>query len=141
MDSPVGVLEDYFKSSESETSSSKEHTMDDSESNSKPGSSSRWHAFLQLLRTRTKKPISTLHPLSGFKLSRRMSCSMRETILPSCSIAVDSSLNRSSPWKIFTHHEIQIATNYFSQGMQGALELELLWMIFSMSTYVVFKPT
>ncbi|RDX63618.1 Receptor-like cytosolic serine/threonine-protein kinase RBK2, partial [Mucuna pruriens] len=108
VDSPVGVLEDYFKSSESETSSSKEPTVDsESQDKSKPGST--WHAFLQLLRVKSKKPIATLHPLSVLKLSRRMSSSMRETI-----IDADSSLNRS-PWKIFTHHQIQIATNYFAQ--------------------------
>ncbi|KAJ1433022.1 Serine/threonine-protein kinase, active site [Sesbania bispinosa] len=114
VDSPVGVLEDYFKSSESETSSSKEPTLDSESQDkySKPGS--RWHAFLQLLKTKSKKPISTLHPLSVLKLSRRMSSSMRETILPSCSIDAESFLQKS-PWRIFTQHEIQIATNYFSQ--------------------------
>ncbi|CAJ1906898.1 unnamed protein product [Sphenostylis stenocarpa] len=107
VDSPVGVLDDYFfQSSESETSSSKEPGTTDSDM-SKP--SSRWHAFLQLLRVKSKKPIATLHPLSVLKLSRRLSSGMRETI-----IDADSSLHRP-PWKIFTHHEIQIATNYFAQ--------------------------
>ncbi|KAG4928006.1 hypothetical protein JHK82_053695 [Glycine max] len=107
VDSPVGVLEDYFKSSESETSSSKEPSTIVDSDKSKPGS--RWLAFLQLLRDTSKKPIATLHPLSVLKLSRRMSSSMRETI-----IDADSSLHRP-PWKIFTHHEIQIATNCFTQ--------------------------
>ncbi|KAG5055240.1 hypothetical protein JHK85_007750 [Glycine max] len=108
VDSPFGVLEDYFnfKSSESETSSSKEPSTIVDSDKLKPGS--RWNAFLQLLRVKSK-PIATLHPLSVLKLSRRMSSSMRETV-----IDADSSLHRS-PWKIFTHHEIQIATNYFIQ--------------------------
>ncbi|XP_027923818.1 receptor-like cytosolic serine/threonine-protein kinase RBK2 [Vigna unguiculata] len=107
VDSPVGVLEDYFfKSSESETSSSKEPGTTDSDK-SKPGS--KWHAFLQLLRVKSKKPVATLYPLSVLKLSRIFSSGMRETVIDS-----DSSFH-SSPWKIFTHHEIQIATNYFAQ--------------------------
>lgn len=118
VDSPVGVLEDYFKSSESETSSSKEPSTIVDSDKSKPGS--RWLAFLQLLRDTSKKPIATLHPLSVLKLSRRMSSSMRETV-----IDADSSLHRS-PWKIFTHHEIQIATNYFIQGMQYTSGLHFL---------------
>lgn len=111
VDSPVGVLEDYFfKSSESETSSSKEPGTTDSDK-SKPGS--RWRAFLQLLRVKSKKPVATLYPLSVLKLSRRFTSSMRETV-------IDASSFHSSPWKIFTHHEIQIATNYFAQGMKHA---------------------
>ncbi|BAT85386.1 hypothetical protein VIGAN_04292600 [Vigna angularis var. angularis] len=106
VDSPVGVLEDYFfKSSESETSSSKEPGTSDSDK-SKPGS--RWHAFLQLLRVKSKKPVATLYPLTVLKLSRRFTSGRRETV-------IDASSFHSSPWKIFTHHEIQIATNYFSQ--------------------------
>ncbi|KAK7378307.1 hypothetical protein VNO80_03746 [Phaseolus coccineus] len=108
VDSPVGVLEDYFfKSSESESSSSKEPGTTTDSDKSKPGS--RWHAFLQLLRVKSKKPIATLYPLSVLKLSRRLSSGMRETV-----IDADSSLHRS-PWEIFTHHEIQIATNHFAQ--------------------------
>ncbi|XP_061364131.1 uncharacterized protein LOC133307607 isoform X1 [Gastrolobium bilobum] len=97
--------------SESETSSSREPIVDfESQDKSKPGS--QWHAFLQLLRTKSKKLLAKLHPLSVLKLSRRMSSIMRETILPSCRIDADSSLHMS-PWKIFTQHEIQIATNYY----------------------------
>jgi len=114
VDSPVGVLEDYFfKSSESETSSSKEPGTTDSD---KSKSGSRWHAFLQLLRVKSKKPVATLYPPIGvLKLSRRLSSGMRM-------IDADSSLHRS-PWKIFTHHEIQIATNFFAQGMLHGLHV------------------
>lgn len=115
-DSPVGVLEDYFRSSESDTSSSKEPTVD-SEAQDKSKFSSKWRGFLQLLRNRSKKPMATLHPLSVLKLSKRMSRSMRETILPSSRLNADSSLH-NSPWKIFTHNEILFAANSFSQGMQ-----------------------
>ncbi|XP_057424646.1 receptor-like cytosolic serine/threonine-protein kinase RBK2 isoform X3 [Lotus japonicus] len=110
VDSPVTVLEDYFRSSDSESSSSKEVTADsESRDISKP--CSRWHSFLQLLRTKPKNQMATLHPLN---LSRKMSRSMRETMLPSCFIDATLSPCRS-PWKIFTHHDLQVATNYFSQ--------------------------
>lgn len=119
-DSPITVLEDYFKSSDSETSSSKEPTVD-SESHdeiSKPAS--RWHSFLQLLKTRrSKKQVPALHPLNG-QISRRMSRSMRESVLPSClNLTNATSTPCRSPWKIFTHHDIQVATNSFSQGMHA----------------------
>lgn len=121
VDSPVTVLEDYFRSSDSESSSSKEPSADsESQELSKPAS--RWHSFIQLLRSGSKKQMNnTLHPLSVLKLSKRMSTSMRESILPSCLLDATASPCRS-PWKIFTHHEIQVATNSFSQGMQRASE-------------------
>lgn len=126
VDSPVTVLEDYFRSSDSESSSSKEPTADSSESQDISKTSSTWHSFVQLLRTRSKKPMATTpttlhhHPLNG-KLSRRMSRSMRETILPSCFNLQNAFPSPCrSPWKIFTFHDIQLATNHFSQGMHHA---------------------
>jgi len=121
VDSPITVLEDYFRSSDSESSSSKEPTLD-SESHddiSKP--ISRWHSFRQLLKTKSKKQLPALnHPLNG-QFSRRMSRSMRESILPSClTLANATSTPCRSPWKIFSHHDIQVATNNFSQGMHYA---------------------
>lgn len=117
VDSPVTVLEDYFKSSDSESSSSKEPTVDsESQDISKP--SSKWNSFLQFLSTKSKKQIHTLDPLNG-QLTRRMSRSrsMRESILPSClTLTNATSTPCRSPWKIFTHHDIQAATNSFSQG-------------------------
>ncbi|KAI9119144.1 hypothetical protein K1719_009819 [Acacia pycnantha] len=115
-DSPVGVLEDYFRSSESDTSSSKEPTVD-SEAQDKSKFGSKWRGFLQNLTNRSKKPVPTTMqppPLSMFKLSKRMSRSMRETIFPSSRLGADSSLH-NSPWKIFTHREILLATSSFSQ--------------------------
>ncbi|XP_062096631.1 receptor-like cytosolic serine/threonine-protein kinase RBK2 [Humulus lupulus] len=110
--SPVCVLEDYFRSSDSETSSSKDHNNEsDTHKNSKLGS--RWHGFMQLLRTRSKKPLNTLHPINVLNLSRRMSGSMREII---CSnFGSDSDNGLKSPWKNFSLYELQVATNYFRQ--------------------------
>lgn len=115
--SPLGVLEDYFKSSESETCSSKEHNTNSKEQeNSK--STSHWHGFVQLLRTRSKKSFATLHPLSVMKLSRRMTNSMREATATVPNFRVDIDLNYTNlPWKNFTLYELQTATNYFSHGL------------------------
>lgn len=112
--SPVGVLEDYFKSSESETCSSKEHNVDyELQQHSKP--TSRWHGFVQLLRSRSKKSLATMHPLSVMKLSRRISGSMREAKAMFPSFCADTDLNYTGlPWKNFTLYELQTATNYFS---------------------------
>lgn len=113
--SPVGVLEDYFKSSDSESSSSKEPNLD-SEGQKSSKSASLWHGFLQLLKTKSKKSLATMHPLSVMKLSKRMSSSMREVITPK----LDSDIgfdHFNSPWKSFTLYELQAATNFFSRGM------------------------
>ncbi|KAE8009632.1 hypothetical protein FH972_006060 [Carpinus fangiana] len=114
--SPVGILEDYFKSSESETCSSKEHNVDSKvKQNSKSNSRWHWHGFVQLLRIRSKQSLATLHPLSVMKLSRRMSSSMREATALVRNFRVDIDLNYTKlPWKNFTLYELQRATNYFS---------------------------
>ncbi|XP_041020132.1 receptor-like cytosolic serine/threonine-protein kinase RBK2 [Juglans microcarpa x Juglans regia] len=109
--SPVGVLEDYFKSSESETCSSKELAI--VSKNSKPVSG--WRGFVQLLRNRSKKSLDTLHPLSVTKLSRRMSGSMREAMSMVPFFRVHPDLTYTNlPWKNFSLYELQTATNYFS---------------------------
>ncbi|XP_030486228.2 receptor-like cytosolic serine/threonine-protein kinase RBK2 isoform X1 [Cannabis sativa] len=109
--SPTGVLEDYFRSSDSETCSSKEPN-NGSESHKNPKLRSRWHGFMQLLRTRSKKPLNTMHPLNVLNLSRRMSGSMREII---SKFGSDSDYGLKSPWKNFSLYELQVATNYFRQ--------------------------
>ncbi|KAF1861087.1 hypothetical protein Lal_00000506 [Lupinus albus] len=114
VESPVTVLEDYFRSSDSETSSSKDPTVD-SESQYISQPACKWHKFFQLLRSRSKKHVPKLHSLSGLKFSKRMSRSMRERILPSCLIDATLSSPSRSQWKIFTNHDILLATNYFSQ--------------------------
>ena len=117
--SPVGILEDYFKSSESETCSSKEHNVYSKvKQNSKSNSRWHWHGFVQLLRIRSKQSLATLHPLSVMKLSRRMSSSMREATALVTNFRVDIDLNYTKlPWKNFTLYELQRATNYFSHGL------------------------
>lgn len=117
--SPVGILEDYFKSSESETCSSKEHNVDSkAKQNSKSNSRWHWHGFVQLLRIRSKQSLATLHPLSVMKLSRRMSSSMREATALVTNLRVDIDLNYTKlAWKNFTLHELQRASNYFSHGL------------------------
>ncbi|KAL6959503.1 non-specific serine,threonine protein kinase [Sarracenia purpurea var. burkii] len=75
--SPNGVLEDYLRTVESETVSSKASTSEtELQQNSKHVS--RWHGLVQLLKSRSKKPLASLHPLSGLKLSQRISSSVIE---------------------------------------------------------------
>ncbi|OIW06765.1 hypothetical protein TanjilG_11490 [Lupinus angustifolius] len=109
VESPVTVLEDYFRSSDSETSSSKDPTVDESEDIAKPAS--KWHKFFHLLRS-SRKPVTMLHPL---KLSKRMSRSMRGRTLHGCLFGATLSSPSRSQWKIFTNHDILLATNHFSQ--------------------------
>ncbi|OAY61722.1 receptor-like cytosolic serine/threonine-protein kinase RBK2 [Manihot esculenta] len=110
--SPVGVLEDYFRSEESESCSSKEPTSDlEARRSSKP--TSRWRGLFQLVRSRSKKPLATLHPLSVLKLSLRRCSSMRE-IVPNLFPNSDS-YNLKSPRTSFTLYELQAATGNFSQ--------------------------
>jgi hypothetical protein len=115
--SPVGILEDYFKSSESETCASKEHNVGcERQQNSKPAS--RWNGLVQLLRTRSKKSLATMHPLSVMKLSRRLSSSLREAKSMVPSFCVDTDLNYTRlPWKNFSLYELQNATSYFTHGL------------------------
>ncbi|XP_050204028.1 receptor-like cytosolic serine/threonine-protein kinase RBK2 [Mercurialis annua] len=103
--SPVGVLEDYFRSEESESCS------DSQSHNNSSNPVSRWHGFVQLLRTKSKKPLASLHPLSVLKL--RKSSSLREMV-PSFFPDSDS-YNFNSPRQSFTLSELQAATNNFSQ--------------------------
>lgn len=114
-DSPKGVLEDYFRSSDSETSFSKEPTAN-SENHQISKPTSRWHGLVQLLRTKSKKPIATtMHPL--VKFSKRMSSSMREIITPKFQSDIDDMYPFKSPWKNFSLYELQAATKSFSHGM------------------------
>ncbi|XP_062086421.1 receptor-like cytosolic serine/threonine-protein kinase RBK2 isoform X2 [Humulus lupulus] len=110
--SPTGVLEDYFRSSDSETYSCKEPN-NESESHKNSKLSSRWHGLIQLMRTRSKKPLNTMHPLNILNLSRRMSGSMREII--ASKFGSESDYGLKSPWKNFSLYELQVATNYFRQ--------------------------
>lgn len=115
MYSPNGVLEDYFKSSDSESSFSKEPNLgSDVQKNSK--TTSLWHDLVRLLKCKSKKSLATMYPLSVMKLSKRLSSSMREIIAPKLVSDIDFySIN--SPWKNFTLYELQAATKFFNHGM------------------------
>lgn len=102
--SPTGILEDYFRSSGSESTSSGE-----------PKPPAFWHGIFKLLRSKSSKPVSKLHPLSVLKLSKRLSNSMRESL--HLHFRFDSNVGSfNSPWKNFTLRDLQAATNYFSHG-------------------------
>ncbi|XVF72502.1 hypothetical protein PTKIN_Ptkin12aG0126100 [Pterospermum kingtungense] len=114
--SPNGVLEDFFKSEEFETSySSKAPTTTDSanEHNSKEGF--RWRGLVQMFRSRSKKSLANLQRFGSFRFSSRRSSSMREnvTVAPDF-LANSNSYNLKSPRKVFTLSELQIATENFT---------------------------
>ncbi|KAG7011204.1 Receptor-like cytosolic serine/threonine-protein kinase RBK2, partial [Cucurbita argyrosperma subsp. argyrosperma] len=100
--SPTGILEDYFRSSGSESTSSGD-----------PKPPSFWRGMFKLLRSKSTKPVSKLHPLNVLKLSKKLSNSMRESL--HLHFRFDSNVaNFNSPWKNFTLRELEVATNYFS---------------------------
>ncbi|XP_044494345.1 receptor-like cytosolic serine/threonine-protein kinase RBK2 isoform X2 [Mangifera indica] len=104
--SPVGALEDHFRSEDSESCSSKEPAAE-SEAKSNSKSNSRWHGFAKLFRSKSKTPIASLYPLNVLKLSIRKSSSMKE--------GIDTDpCNSKSQQKIFSLYELQTATNNFS---------------------------
>ncbi|XP_022931248.1 receptor-like cytosolic serine/threonine-protein kinase RBK2 isoform X2 [Cucurbita moschata] len=100
--SPTGILEDYFRSSGSESTSSGE-----------PKPPAFWHGIFKLVRSKSSKPVSKLHPRSVLNLSKRLSNSMRESL--HLHFGFDSNVGSfNSPWKNFTLRDLQAATNYFS---------------------------
>ncbi|KAL6978456.1 non-specific serine,threonine protein kinase [Sarracenia purpurea var. burkii] len=113
--SPNGVLEDYLRTIESETVSSKASTSE-TELQQSSKHVSRWHGFVQLLKSRSKKPLASLHPLSGLKLSRRISSSLiKEDIKSSTNPLIETDLSNLKPRRInFTLSELQVASNCFS---------------------------
>ncbi|KAL6978464.1 non-specific serine,threonine protein kinase [Sarracenia purpurea var. burkii] len=113
--SPNGVLEDYLRTIESETVSSKASTSE-TELQQSSKHVSRWHGFVQLLKSRSKKPLASLHPLSGLKLSRRISSSViEEDIKSSTNPLIETDLSNLKPRRInFTLSELQVASNCFS---------------------------
>lgn len=109
--SPTGVLEDYFRTEESQIVSSRASTSEFE--NEKSSKSSRWNGLLELLKIKSKRPLPTLHPLSVMKLSKRLSSSMREYICTALNPLADGDLKPQ--WKNFTLSELQHASNYFSK--------------------------
>ncbi|KAK4357324.1 hypothetical protein RND71_022934 [Anisodus tanguticus] len=115
--SPDTVLEDFLRTAESESDSSKASTSEfDGSKNQRSGS--RWTGFLELFRSKSKGHL-TKDPLitSSLKLSKRFSRSMRET--SSCVMPnpiLDNGLSYFKPqWKLLTLSELQTATNNFHQ--------------------------
>ncbi|KAL0459591.1 UNVERIFIED_CONTAM: hypothetical protein Slati_0586300 [Sesamum latifolium] len=86
--SPDTVLEDFLRTAESETDSSKASTSELEADEPKPVS--RWAEFFQLLRFKSKRKLATLHPLNALSLSKK--------------------------WKNFSFSELQTATSNFCQG-------------------------
>ncbi|KAI7983250.1 Receptor-like cytosolic serine/threonine-protein kinase RBK2 [Camellia lanceoleosa] len=124
---PIVVLEDYLRTAESETVSSNPSTSEfEVQGNSKLVS--LWRGLVQLLKSRSKIPLPSLHPLSIMKLSRRISSSMREDVSTATNPLFDTDLRYVMPrWKNFSLSELQIASNCFSHenlvGMGGYAEV------------------
>lgn len=112
--SPVGVLEDFLRSSESDTNS----TTSDSEARNDGRPCSRWRRLIRLLRTRSRKQSPPMHPFDSLKPPFRRSSSMREMIaFAPCFLSRADELSKT-PWKYFTLPELQAATNNFSPERQ-----------------------
>ncbi|KAK4407082.1 Receptor-like cytosolic serine/threonine-protein kinase RBK2 [Sesamum angolense] len=113
--SPDTVLEDFLRTSESETDSSKTSTSELEAVDPKPAS--RWAEFFQLLRFKSKRKLATLHPLNALSLSKRFGSSMREDVSSVSNPLIDADLNYFKPqWKNFSFSELQTATSNFCQG-------------------------
>ncbi|KAL0370558.1 UNVERIFIED_CONTAM: Receptor-like cytosolic serine/threonine-protein kinase RBK2 [Sesamum angustifolium] len=111
--SPDTVLEDFLRSAESETESSKASTSE-SEAQIDAQPVSRWTNFFQMLRFKSKTQLATFHPL---KLSKMLSSSMREEVSSVSNPLTDASLNYFKPqWKNFSFSDLQSATSKFCQG-------------------------
>ncbi|CAI0395416.1 unnamed protein product, partial [Linum tenue] len=123
--SPVGVLEDYFRSEEEE----EESTSSNSPTQIQKSSSSRWNGIAHLFRSNSKKPAADNnsnnnkpHPLSALKSSFR-SFSMREHVSTSSVLVPNFFPDSASHWNDdgtqrmnFTLAQLQAATNNFSPG-------------------------
>ncbi|OWM78069.1 hypothetical protein CDL15_Pgr018638 [Punica granatum] len=111
--SPVGVLEDFLRSSDSDSNS----VTSDPDTRQDPKPASRWHGMVKSLWIKSKKQPPASYPLGSIKAPpplKRCS-SMREIIsIGPCFLMKSGSNNSSSPWKYFTLNELQIATNNFS---------------------------
>ncbi|KAL0371370.1 UNVERIFIED_CONTAM: Receptor-like cytosolic serine/threonine-protein kinase RBK2 [Sesamum angustifolium] len=124
--SPDTVLEDFLRTAESETDSSKTSTSELEAVDSKPAS--RWAEFFQLLRFKSKRKLATLHPLNALSLSKRFGSSMREEVSSVSNPLIDADLNYFKPqWKNFSFSELQTATSNFCQGygVEGGMYLVL----------------
>ncbi|KAL0391063.1 UNVERIFIED_CONTAM: Receptor-like cytosolic serine/threonine-protein kinase RBK2 [Sesamum calycinum] len=117
--SPDTVLEDFLRSAESETESSKASTSE-SEAQIDAQPVSRWTNFFQMLRFKSKTQLATFHPL---KLSKMLSSSMREEVSSVSNPLTDASLNYFKPqWKNFSFSDLQSATSKFCQDCREKLK-------------------
>ncbi|KAI3668183.1 hypothetical protein L6452_43260 [Arctium lappa] len=119
--SPTGILEDYLRSLESDTISSKESTSgSEDQKDSKPTTSSKWIDFVHLCKSKSMRCLPTsFHPItSGLQFSKRLSSSFREQIGGIGGVVVQpppDDINYFKPhWKNFTFSQLQSATNNFS---------------------------
>ncbi|KAL2900472.1 Receptor-like cytosolic serine/threonine-protein kinase RBK2 [Bienertia sinuspersici] len=112
--SPVGVLEDYFRTVESDTNSSKGTSVEENDCEKNSRTTSRFRGFMELLRTKSKKQLPALSSLNVPNLSGLRSSSMREqapvSLTSSCKFG-----NVDSPYRNFSLLELQLATKNFSQ--------------------------
>ncbi|CAH9112495.1 unnamed protein product [Cuscuta europaea] len=119
-DSPDTVLEDYLNGLEYETDSSK-NSNPELDADKETKSTSKWGGFAQMFsRTKPKLHLGRLDSLSFFKLSKRLSSSMKETACsasdPLHHSAMGGDFNCFKPyWRNFSLSELHIATNYFHQ--------------------------
>ncbi|KAK3041418.1 hypothetical protein RJ639_000395 [Escallonia herrerae] len=111
--SPNTVLEDYLRSLESETVSSKASTSG-SEEQKILAPTSRWPGLFHLVKSISYRTLGTLHPLN---LSRRFKSNLREEIVAAARGPIeDASLNYFKPhWQNFPLSKLQNATNNFSR--------------------------
>lgn len=128
--SPTGVLEDFFRTEEFETSCSSKPSKSDSANEGSSKQSSRWREFAQLFGYKWKKPSPIFRPLGSFRLSLRRSSSMRDnvTVSPDFLANNTNSYNLKSPGKVFTLSELQIATKNFSSGQLLCLAVRI-WFL------------
>ncbi|KAK2990546.1 hypothetical protein RJ640_019826 [Escallonia rubra] len=111
--SPNTVLEDYLRSLESETVSSKASTSG-SEEQKILAPASRWPGLFHLVKSISHRTLETLHPLN---LSRRFKSNLREEIAAEARGPIeDASLNYFKPhWQNFPLSKLQNATSNFSR--------------------------
>lgn len=113
--SPDTVLEDFLRSTASDTDSPKPSTSGSETYVDDPLPPSKWTTLFQLLRFKSKKQLATRHPL---KLSRIFSSSMREEVTDGTNPLIDANLSYFKPqWKNFSYAELQAATSHFCQGL------------------------
>lgn len=117
--SPVGVLEDFFRTEEFDSSSSKAAAIDPDQ-NTKSGS--KWKNLAEFFRTKSKKAVAAAAFQGVLRVSSfRRSSSMREnTAVAPDFFASANPGNLTSPQKVFSFSELQIATkNFNSENLIG----------------------